>query len=344
MSVNIIDYVHPELQVPLGQCATVGASEQEGATVELRFAAKRFAPQLAAALHEHTGRAVAIDWKVPVQAVRRGLKPIAGIANIVAVASAKGGVGKSTTAANLALALTAEGARVGLLDADIYGPSLPLLMGLSDERPVSQDGKHIEPLRAHDVACMSVGFLVDPQQPMVWRGPMVTQALRQLLDDTLWGELDYLIVDLPPGTGDIQLTLSQQVPLTGAVIVTTPQDIALMDARRGVKMFQKVEVPVLGIVENMSTHVCANCGHEEAIFGAGGGADMAAQFDLPLLASLPLDRRIREHADAGVPSVANDPDSDLAKGYFTLARGATARLAAKAKDYSSAFPTIVVED
>ncbi|MFK8016270.1 MAG: iron-sulfur cluster carrier protein ApbC [Gammaproteobacteria bacterium] len=344
MSATIIDFVHPQLHEPLGQCASVSAGDGGPVTVELRFAAARFAPELASALKAHSGHEAQIGWAVPTQSVRRGLKPIAGIANIIAVASAKGGVGKSTTAANLALALRAEGARVGLLDADIYGPSLPLLMGLTDQRPVSKDGKHIEPLMAHDIACMSVGFLVDPEQPMVWRGPMVTQALRQLLDDTLWGELDYLVVDLPPGTGDIQLTLSQQVPLTGAVIVTTPQDIALMDARRGVKMFEKVQVPVLGVVENMSTHVCSKCGHEEAIFGSGGGAMMAEQFDVPLLASLPLDLRIREQADVGVPTVAHDPDAELAQRYFALARGAGARLAAKSKDYSRAFPNIVVED
>lgn len=346
MPSTVFDFVHPELHVPLGLCAAVDAGDAR-ASVVLHFAAERFAPALQKELSDLTGlprHAVDVSWSVASRAVRRGLKPIEGIANVIAVASAKGGVGKSTTAANLALALAGEGARVGLLDADIYGPSLPLMMGLTDERPVSEDGKHIQPLMAHDVACMSIGFLVDTQQPMVWRGPMVTQALRQLLGDTLWGELDYLIVDLPPGTGDIQLTLSQQVPLTGAVVVTTPQDIALLDARRGVKMFEKVEVPVLGIVENMATHVCSQCGHEEAIFGEGGGEDMATQFDVPLLASLPLDRRIREQTDSGRPTVVHAPDSDLAARYFALARGAGARLAMQERDYSHAFPNIVVED
>ncbi|MFK7888559.1 MAG: iron-sulfur cluster carrier protein ApbC [Gammaproteobacteria bacterium] len=346
MPATIVDYVHPDLHVPLGDCATL--EEQNGRTkISLKFAADLFAPDLRAAISRETGRpqhAFEVDWQVTSRSVRRGLKPIDGIANIIAVASAKGGVGKSTTAANLALALRAEGAKVGLLDADIYGPSLPLMMGLTDQRPTSKDGKRIDPLVAHGVTCMSVGFLVDPQQPMVWRGPMVTQALRQLLDDTIWGELDYLVVDLPPGTGDIQLTLSQQVPLTGAIIVTTPQDMALADARRGVKMFEKVEVPVLGIVENMSTHVCSQCGHEEAIFGAGGGDDMAQQFDVPLLASLPLDRRIREQTDSGTPTVVHAPNSDLAARYLALARGAGARLARQDKDYSRAFPKIVVED
>jgi ATP-binding protein involved in chromosome partitioning len=346
MPATIVDYVHPDLHVPLGECADV--SEQDGRhRITLKFAAGQFASELRSALATDSGRpqhAFDVDYKVSSRAVRRGLKPMDGIANIIAVASAKGGVGKSTTAANLALALKAEGARVGLLDADIYGPSLPLMMGLENQRPTSADGKRIEPLSAHGVTCMSVGFLVDPQQPMVWRGPMVTQALRQLLSDTLWGELDYLVIDLPPGTGDIQLTLSQQVPLTGAIIVTTPQDMALADARRGVKMFEKVEVPVLGIVENMSTHVCSSCGHEEAIFGAGGGDDMAQQFEVPLLASLPLDRRIREQTDSGSPTVAHAPNSDLAKRYLALAHGAGARLARQARDYSRAFPSIVVED
>ena len=346
MSDVFFNFLHPELHVPLGECADI---EDGGGrvAVALHFAADRFAPALQSALARHADlprHAIDVSWQVSSRAVRRGLKPIDGIANIIAVASAKGGVGKSTTAANLALALMDEGARVGLLDADIYGPSLPLMMGLIGQRPVSEDGKHIQPLDAHGVRCMSIGFLVDTRQPMVWRGPMVTQALRQLLGDTLWGELDYLVIDLPPGTGDIQLTLSQQVPLTGAVVVTTPQDIALADARRGVQMFEKVDVPVLGVVENMATHVCSNCGHGEAIFGTGGGEAMAAEFGVPLLASLPLDRRIREQTDGGTPTVAHAPDSDLASRYFALARGAGARLARQSRDYSHAFPNIVVED
>lgn len=346
MSTTIFDFVHPDLHVPLGQCADIEQTDAH-VSVALHFAAERFAPTLRATLSDELGlpqHAVEVRWSVQTRAVRRGLKPIEGIANVIAVASAKGGVGKSTTAANLALALAGEGASVGLLDADIYGPSLPLMMGLTDQRPVSEDGKTIQPLTAHGVRCMSIGFLVDTQQPMVWRGPMVTQALRQLLGDTVWGELDYLVIDLPPGTGDIQLTLSQQVPLTGAVVVTTPQDIALLDARRGVKMFEKVEVPVLGVVENMATHVCSECGHEEAVFGEGGGRDMAEQFGVPLLASLPLDRRIREQTDSGRPTTVQAPDSDLAARYFALARGAGARLAMREKDYSHAFPNIVVEE
>jgi ATP-binding protein involved in chromosome partitioning len=347
MSDTLEDYVHPDLHEPLGRCATIKRNASGAISVRLQFAAQRFSQRLARALERRpqlSGTPLDISWQVGTHSVKRGLKPIPGIANVVAVASAKGGVGKSTTAVNLALAWAAEGARVGLLDADIYGPSLPLMMGLTDQRPVSEDGKHIQPLEAHGVACMSVGFLVDQQQAMVWRGPMVTQALRQLLGDTIWGELDYLVIDLPPGTGDIQLTLSQQVPLTGAIVVTTPQDIALMDARRGVKMFEKVDVPVLGVVENMSTHVCSNCGHEEAIFGAGGGRDMAAQFGVPLLASLPLDRRIREQTDGGVPTVVQDVDGELAARYFALACGAGARIAVQGKDYSRAFPRIVVEE
>ncbi len=235
---------------------------------------------------------------------------------MVAVASGKGGVGKSTTAANLALAWAAQGAKVGLLDADIYGPSQPLMMGLTGAKPVSTDGKHMAPLRAHGVEVMSIGFMIDPEQPMAWRGPMVTSALTQLLGDTTWGDLDYLVVDMPPGTGDIQLTLAQRVPVSGAVIVTTPQDIALLDARKGLKMFEKVEVRVLGVVENMSVHICTQCGHVEHVFGSGGGARMAAQYGVELLGELPLDIRIREDADGGSPTVVAEPASERARAYF----------------------------
>ena len=245
--------------------------------------------------------------EITAHAVQRTLKPLANVKNIVAVASGKGGVGKSTTAANLALAWAAQGARVGLLDADIYGPSQPQMMGLAGVKPQSADGKHITPLRAHGVEVMSIGFMIDPEQPMAWRGPMVTQALTQLLGDTDWGELDYLVVDMPPGTGDIQLTLAQRVPVSGAIIVTTPQDIALLDARKGLKMFEKVEVRVLGVVENMSVHVCSHCGHVEHIFGSGGGARMAQQYGVQLLGELPLDIRIREEADGGSPTVVAEP-------------------------------------
>lgn len=276
-------------------------------------------------------------------AVQRNLTPLPGIKNVIAVASGKGGVGKSTVAVNLALALAADGAAVAMLDADIYGPSQPRMLGLSG-RPSSKDGKHIEPLAAYGVKCMSIGFLIDAEQPMVWRGPMVTQALVQLIRDTLWGELDYLIVDMPPGTGDVQLTLSQQVPVSGAVIVTTPQEIALLDARKGLKMFQKVEVNVLGVVENMSTHVCTNCGHEEHIFGSGGGESLAAQYGAPFLGSLPLETSIREQTDSGRPTVVAEPDGVTAGRYREIARRATARLALAGKDYAGAFPRIVIED
>jgi ATP-binding protein involved in chromosome partitioning len=280
--------------------------------------------------------------QIAAHAVQGSLKPLPTIRNVLAVASGKGGVGKSTTAANLALALAAQGARVGLLDADIYGPSQPLMMGLEGQRPNTPDGKQIEPLRAHGVAVMSIGFLIDPAQPMVWRGPMVTQALTQLLGDTQWGELDYLIVDMPPGTGDIQLTLAQRVPVSGAIIVTTPQDIALADARKGLMMFRKVSVPVLGIIENMATHVCSNCGHEEHIFGAGGGDRMATEYGVPLLGSLPLDIRIREQTDGGRPTVVAEPDGRLAQAYHEIARRTTARLASGAA--ATAFPTLSVSD
>jgi len=271
----------------------------------------------------------------------RALAPIGKIRQIVAVASGKGGVGKSTVAANLALAWSAQGAKVGMLDADIYGPSQPRMLGLSGQRPTTLDGKSFEPLVSHGLEVMSIGFLIDEEQPMVWRGPMVTQALLQLLNDTRWGELDYLVVDMPPGTGDIQLTLSQRVPVSGAIIVTTPQDIALLDARKGLRMFEKVSVPVLGIVENMSTHVCSQCGHEEHIFGSGGGARLAEQYGVELLGSLPLDIRIREQADGGRPTVVADRAGKLAQAYLAIAERATARLAAAV---AQPFPKITIED
>ncbi|SRR5579871_714020 len=270
------------------------------------------------------------------------VQPLPGIGNVIAVASGKGGVGKSTVSANLALALAAAGARVGLLDADIYGPSQPIMMGLTGRRPTTDDGKHLAPLEAYGVAVMSIGFLIDAEQPMVWRGPMVTQALVQLIGDTRWGELDYLLIDMPPGTGDTQLTISQRVPVSGAIIVTTPQDIALADARKGLMMFRKVSVPVLGIVENMATHVCSNCGHEEHVFGEGGGRRMAEQYGVPLLGSLPLDIAIREQADGGKPSVVADPDGKVALAFLDIARRATARLASGAA--ATAAPAISVSD
>src|SRR5476651_1015425 len=287
--------------------------------------------------------AVNVVSKVVAHAVQRGVKLIPGIKNIIAVASGKGGVGKSTTAANLALALVAEGASVGVLDADIYGPSQPMMMGISG-RPESKDGKSLEPLENHGIQVISIGFLIDIDTPMVWRGPMVTQALEQLLKDTRWRDVDYLVVDLPPGTGDIQLTLAQKVPVTGAVIVTTPQDIALIDARKGLKMFEKVGIPIIGIVENMSTHICSNCGHEEHIFGAGGAAKMCKDYEVEFLGSLPLDIRIREQADSGKPTVVSDPEGAVAAIYRDIARKVAARIARQSEDRSSVFPKIVIQN
>lgn len=290
------------------------------------------------------GVTVNASMKIVAHQVQRGVKLIDGVRNVIAVASGKGGVGKSTVAVNLALALAAEGASVGLLDADIYGPSQPTMLGLQGEKPTSPDGKRIDPMRAHGVQAMSIGFLVDAAQPMVWRGPMATGALEQLLRDTLWTDLDYLVVDMPPGTGDIQLTLAQKVPVTGAVIVTTPQDIALIDARKGLKMFEKVSVPILGIVENMSLHTCSNCGHTEAVFGSGGGESMAQEHGVPLLGRLPLSLDIRLHADSGRPSVVADPDGVASKHYRDIARRVAVRVADLQKDTSSVFPKIVVQD
>ena len=276
----------------------------------------------------------------------RGAQRVEGVRNIVAVASGKGGVGKSTVAANLALAMALEGARVGVLDADIYGPSQPAMLGMAGKPRVEGEGdrRKFLPLENHGVQGISIGMLIDPDQAVAWRGPMATGALEQLLRDTRWTDLDYLLVDMPPGTGDIQLTLAQKVPVTGAVIVTTPQDIALLDARKGLRMFEKVNVPILGIVENMSLHVCPRCGHEQHLFGEGGGEAMARTHGVPLLASLPLDIRIRENADAGTPTVAADPDGTLAGLYRDLARRVGARVAEQARDTSSVFPRIVVQD
>ena len=279
--------------------------------------------------------------KVVSHAVQKGVKLIPGVKNIIAVASGKGGVGKSTTAVNLALSLVAEGATVGLLDADIYGPSQPQMLGITGN-PESLDGKRLEPMRAHGLQAMSIGFLIDPETPMVWRGPMVTQALQQLLNDTHWDGVDYLVVDLPPGTGDIQLTLAQQVPVTGAVIVTTPQDIALLDARKGLKMFEKVGIPILGIVENMSIHICSKCGHEEHIFGSGGGDRMATDYEVEMLGALPLDMSIRMQVDSGTPTVAAEPDGRIAEIYKGIARRVAIKIAEQAKDHSAKFPTIKV--
>jgi ATP-binding protein involved in chromosome partitioning len=289
------------------------------------------------------GAAVSVRSRVVPHAVQKGVKLIPGIKNIIAVASGKGGVGKSTTAVNLALALQAEGASVGILDADIYGPSQPMMLGIAG-RPESKDGKHLEPMEGHGLQAISIGFLIDIDTPMVWRGPMVTQALEQLLKDTRWRELDYLVVDLPPGTGDIQLTLAQKVPVTGAVIVTTPQDIALIDARKGLKMFEKVGIPILGIVENMSTHECPNCGHVSHIFGEGGAARMCKDYGTELLGQLPLDAAIREQADSGRPTLVADPDGRLSAIYKQIARRCAVRIAQSQKDMTSKFPNIVVQN
>jgi ATP-binding protein involved in chromosome partitioning len=284
---------------------------------------------------------VNVNMKITAHAVQRGVQLLPKVKNIVAVASGKGGVGKSTTAVNLALALAAEGASVGLLDADIYGPSIPMMMGING-KPESTDGKTMDPLENYGVQVMSIGFLVAQDEAMIWRGPMATQALEQLLRQTNWRDLDYLIVDLPPGTGDIQLTLSQRVPMTGAVIVTTPQDIALLDARKGIKMFEKVGVPILGIVENMAVHVCSNCGHVEHIFGADGGKKMAAEYAMDYLGALPLDMQIRLQADTGKPTVVSAPDSEVAGIYRAVARKVAVSIAAKNKDFSSKFPAIKI--
>ena len=316
--------------------------------VELGYPAKSLVPalrsQFIAAAKAAPGVqnvSVNITTKVIAHAVQRGVQLLPGVKNIIAVASGKGGVGKSTTAVNLALALAAEGAQVGLLDADIYGPSVPLMMGASG-RPTSPDDKSMDPLQSHGVQLMSIGFLINPDDAAIWRGPMATQALDQLLRQTNWKELDYLIVDMPPGTGDIQLSLSQRVPLTGAVIVTTPQDIALADARKGVAMFEKVGVPILGLVENMAVHVCTNCGHVDHIFGADGGKRYAAEKGIDYLGALPLSRSIREQADAGTPTVVAEPEGEAAAIYKEVARKVAISVAQKAKDFSSKFPSITI--
>jgi ATP-binding protein involved in chromosome partitioning len=316
--------------------------------VELGYPAKSQIPEfrkaLVAAARTVAGVAnvsVDIRTKIVPHSVQRGVQLLPSIKNIVAVASGKGGVGKSTTAVNLALALAAEGASVGVLDADIYGPSIPMMLGISG-KPASADGKTMEPMENHGVQVMSIGFLVAQDEAMIWRGPMATQALEQLLRQTNWKELDYLIVDMPPGTGDIQLTLSQRVPMTGAIIVTTPQDIALLDAKKGIKMFQKVGVPILGIVENMAVHVCSNCGHVEHIFGADGGKRMAAEYEMDYLGALPLDIKIRLQADSGQPTVVADPDGEVATIYKAVARKVAVAIAAKNKDFSSKFPSITI--
>lgn len=317
--------------------------------IELGYASRQYWQTLKLALLAHLqpmsgiGNVhIDVSMKIASHAVQQNLKPLPHVKNIIAVASGKGGVGKSTTAVNLALALALEGARVGILDADIYGPSVPMMLGLSG-KPDSFDNKTMQPKVAFGVQTMSIGYLVPEDQALIWRGPMVTNALQQLLKETQWDALDYLVMDLPPGTGDIQLTLAQTIPVSGAIIVTTPQDIALLDAQRGLGMFEKVNVPVLGLVENMSIHICSQCGHEEAIFGSGGGKAMSEINKIDCLGQLPLDIVIRQLADSGRPIVIEQPESRVAQIYQHIARKMTAKLALKPKDFSHKFPSIVVQ-
>jgi len=347
-------FVDPNAGISLAESGALGAIRVDGdqvdVDIELGYPCVRYKDTLQSDLRDAVqavpglGRCTFhISHRITAHSVQHGVKRMSNVKNIIAVASGKGGVGKSTTSVNVALALASEGATVGLLDADIYGPSQPRMMGLSGQ-PDSKDGKSLEPMENYGVQTMSIGFLIDEESPMIWRGPMVTQALEQLLNDTQWRDLDYLIIDLPPGTGDTQLTLAQKVPVSGAIIVTTPQDIALLDARKGLKMFEKVEIPILGIVENMSLHICSQCGHEEAIFGQGGGERMASESDVELLGRLPLDIRIREQADTGHPTVVSEPESRAAEIYREVARKAAARLSLQSKDYSASFPNIVIQN
>ena len=347
-------FIDPNHGVDVVTAKSVKAITIDGANVsvklELGYPAKSYLDELKIAVEQLLKTLVGIDSvtvevtvRIISHAVQQALKPQPNIKNIIAVASGKGGVGKSTTAVNLALALAAEGAKVGILDADIYGPSIPTMLGLSGF-PESVDNKTMTPKMAYGVQTMSIGYLIDADQPMIWRGPMATNTLQQLLRDTNWVDVDYLIIDLPPGTGDIQLTLAQQIPVSGAIIVTTPQDIALIDAQRGLGMFAKVNVPVLGIVENMSMHICSKCGHAEAIFGEGGGAAMSEKNKVDFLGSLPLDINIRKYADSGKPTVVAEPDGRAAQIYKEIARKTAAKLALKAKDFSTRFPNIVVQN
>jgi ATP-binding protein involved in chromosome partitioning len=347
-------FIDPNHGVDLVTAKSVKAISIDGANlnikIELGYPAKSTQDQLKASIEELLGtmkgfESISVDVTVKIlsHAVQQALKPKPNIKNIIAVASGKGGVGKSTTAVNFALALAAEGAVVGILDADIYGPSIPTMLGLTGY-PESLDNKTMTPKMAYGIQTMSIGYLIDADQPMIWRGPMATNTLQQLLRDTNWVDVDYLIIDLPPGTGDIQLTLAQQIPVSGAIIVTTPQDIALIDAQRGLGMFEKVNVPVLGIVENMSMHICSQCGHAEAIFGEGGGVAMSEKNKVDFLGSLPLDISIRKYADSGVPTVIAEPDGRAAQIYKEIARKTAAKLALKTKDFSNRFPNIVVQN
>ena len=347
-------YIDPYLEADLVSSKSVKNIAIDGANVTvdvtLGFPAKGYSDELSAKVSEALQKidgignaTVNIESRVEAHQTQKGVKPINQVKNIIAVASGKGGVGKSTTAVNLAMALAAEGASVGILDADIYGPSQPRMLGVHD-KPDSKDGKSLEPLIGHGVQSMSIGYLIDEETPMIWRGPMVTQALEQLLNDTNWVDVDYLIIDLPPGTGDIQLTLAQKVPVSGAVIVTTPQDIALLDARKALKMFEKVDVHVLGVIENMSIHICSQCGHEEHIFGEGGGQSMSDQYDVDFLGALPLDKKIREEVDNGKPTVAIDPENRISQIYRDIARRMAAKLSTRAKEHSAKFPNIVIQN
>ncbi len=330
-----------------------GVSVENGAVrvdVALGYPAKSWHESLSTAIKkEVVGMSgvsqvdVTFNSKIFSHTVQDGVSPISGIKNMIAVGSGKGGVGKSTVSVNLALALSAEGARVGILDADIYGPSQPRMLGVTGKAQ-TKDGKTMQPVYSYHLQAMSIGFLIDEESPMIWRGPMVTQALEQLLKQTAWDELDYLIIDLPPGTGDTQLTLAQRVPVSGAVIVTTPQDIALLDARKAYHMFEKVKIEVLGIVENMSVHICSQCGHQEHIFGQGGGERMANDYGISYLGGVPLDGQIRSDADGGKPTVVSDPDGEIAGRYREIARTMAARLSAKKKDFTSDFPSIVIQN
>ena len=351
---HLKSFIDPNHGQDIVSARSVKAITIEGSNVsvkvELGYPAQTMIQTLKTALEQHLQTLpgvgdvfVEVGSKIISHAVQQSLKPLPHVKNIIAVASGKGGVGKSTTAVNLALAFAAEGANVGILDADIYGPSIPTMLGMH-QYPQSQDKKTMMPNIAHGLQTMSIGYMVAAEQAMIWRGPMVTNALLQLLRETNWHDLDYLIIDLPPGTGDIQLTLSQQIPVSGAIIVTTPQDIALIDAQRGLAMFQKVNVPVLGVVENMAMHVCSNCGHIEAIFGTGGGTAIAEVNKVDLLGSLPLDISIRQYADSGMPTVLSEPDSPSAKIYKEIARKAAAKLALKARDFTTRFPKIVVQN
>lgn len=347
-------FIDPNVETDLVSAKSVKKISIENAdvkvSVELGYPAKSYLLEIQTAIEKKLQElpgvgniSVEVTVNIDSHAVQQSLKVLPDVKNIIAVASGKGGVGKSTTSVNLALALAAEGANVAILDADIYGPSIPKMLNLSGY-PASEDGKTMLPKMAYGLQTISIGYLIEEDQPMIWRGPMVTNALQQLLNDTKWDNVDYMIVDLPPGTGDIQLTLSQQIPVSGAIIVTTPQDIALIDAQRGLGMFNKVNVPVLGIVENMSMHICSNCGHEEAIFGSGGGVAMAEKNNIDLLGSLPLDINIRKFADSGKPTVVAEPDVRVTEIYKSIARKMAAKLALKGKDYSSKFPNIVIQN